>query len=271
MKRRKNLFVYIAVFAACSVAAGIAGHPALVPASASGARSPIIVELFTSEGCSSCPPADTLLAQLVKTQPIAGAEVIALSEHVDYWDHGGWADPYSSHAFTVRQSGYATKFGGDAVYTPQMIVDGGVEFVGSDRDRALAAIAAAVKAPKASVTIRRSGNTQGKMIPLHVQIDHFPPVATGGEGVSDIYLVVTENGLTSYVNGGENRGRTLNHSSVVRHMQMIGHVNSSKASVFNADPYVTLAPKWNPQNVQVIVFAQNRASHRILGAGILGL
>src|SRR5690349_8763413 len=119
-------------------------------------RVPVVIELFTSEGCSSCPPADAVLMQLEKNQPVAGAEIIALSEHVDYWNYIGWSDPFSSEAFSARQQAYAPIFGNDGVYTPQMVVDGQAEFIGSNSGKAQTAIARAAKLPKAEVKISQS-------------------------------------------------------------------------------------------------------------------
>src|SRR5713101_3272874 len=131
-------------------------------------RSPVLVELFTSEGCSSCPPADALLERLDRFQPVSGADLIVLSEHVDYWNDIGWKDPYSSHEFSERQSAYAAQFGLGTIYTPQMIVDGHFEFVGSDERRAREAIANATKVMKTPVSISSSLSDE-KTITLHIE------------------------------------------------------------------------------------------------------
>src|SRR5437868_12320228 len=121
-----------------------------------GQRQPVLVELFTSEGCSSCPPADALLERLDRTQPVAGAQIIVLSEHVDYWNHIGWADPYSSPAFSARQQQYARRLRTQGPYTPQMVVDGRREFVGSDARSADAAIRSAIGQPRAAIRLGES-------------------------------------------------------------------------------------------------------------------
>ena len=169
--------------------------PALEPGVSD--HSPVIVELFTSEGCSSCPPADAVLAQLQQTQPVAGAEVIALSEHVDYWNYIGWTDPFSSSAFSARQETYARTFGQqDNVYTPQMIVDGQTEFNGSAMNKAREAIAKAARSPKADVRIvipETKTQKDNQKVRLNVSVKNVPPVDRGD--VAEVILAITEDNL----------------------------------------------------------------------------
>lgn len=126
-------------------------------------RTPVLIELFTSEGCSSCPPADALLEKLDESQPVSAVELIVLSEHVDYWNYIGWKDLYSSSEFSDRQRDYSGWFGRGSVYTPQMVVDGHLELVGSDEQRAILAIESAAKLQKISVALssihRQANNT----------------------------------------------------------------------------------------------------------------
>lgn len=190
-----------------------------------GGRTPVLVELYTSEGCSDCPPANELLTEFGKTQPVPGAEVIPLALHVDYFNSKSWSDRFSSRDFTARQSLYAAAEGHSQDYTPQMIVDGQEEFVGSDRARAARAIALAARAPKASVRITPGPFASGA-VPLKIQVDRLP-ASTVGNSVS-VYLAVTEDGLQSQVSGGENANHTLRHSAVVRKLTRLGDAQSER-------------------------------------------
>lgn len=235
-------------------------------------RAPVLVELFTSEGCSSCPPADALLIKLEKTEPIAGAEVIALSQHVDYWNRLGWVDPYSAAEFSTRQGNYSSAFGRDGVYTPQMIVDGQSEFVGSNESRARQAIAAAARSPKATITLTRNEaatSAEAGSIPLEVRIERLPPVASGD--TAEVLLAVTESGLRSNVSSGENSGRRLMHTAVVRQFSVIGVANAGSEAAFSASPVLKTLQEWKRANLRAVVFVQERQSRKVLGAASISL
>src|SRR5579863_3016509 len=118
-------------------------------------RQPVLVELFTSEGCSDCPPADALLAAIDQQQFVPGAEAIVLSEHVTYWNHQGWRDPFSIDSMDARQQKYAREFGLDSIYTPQMVVDGAQQFVGSDASHLKAAVQKEAAKPKLAIQIEK--------------------------------------------------------------------------------------------------------------------
>ena len=134
-------------------------------------RQPVLVELFTSEGCSSCPPADALLEKLDRDQPVAGAQIIVLSEHVDYWNHDGWTDPFSSAAFTARQETYTRRFGIDGPYTPEMVVDGNAECNGSDARKAESAIRRAIGEPKVGIRMRAAASGEAAVT---LEVDALP-------------------------------------------------------------------------------------------------
>jgi len=232
---------------------------------------PVVVELFTSEGCSSCPPADEVLSKLDKMQPIQGVEVIALGEHVDYWNKLGWIDPYSSAEFSSRQSSYADAFRRESVYTPQMIVDGRDEFAGGNANKAHDAIIRAARSPKAKVELLAASSSQGtndNELKLSIHISDIPQVTAGD--VADVFLAITENNLRSEVSRGENGGRYLRHSAVVRSLSVLGNISASQQS-FEAQPAVKLAGGWQRDNLRAVVFAQERGTRRVLGAAMLGL
>ena len=243
-------------------------HAANVPTGPSRddtARRAVLVELFTSEGCSSCPPADALLERLERSQPVSGAELIVLSEHVDYWNDIGWKDPYSSHEYSERQSAYAAQFGLGSIYTPQMVVDGHFEFVGSDERRATQAIEIATKVKKVPVRISSSFGDEKTTI-LHIEAGPLPPSITAES--AGVFLAIADNADESHVSRGENAGRTLKHVAVLRNLIRIGAVDRSAA--FSRDMTVDVNSK-NPRNLRVAVIIQEAKVGRVLGAGLTRL
>src|SRR6202030_1914750 len=151
------------------------------------ARTPVLVELFTSEGCSDCPPADALLKKLDRSEPVRNAQLVVLSEHVDYWNDIGWKDPYSSHEFSVRQGDYAHRFRLDGPYTPQMVVDGETQFVGSDERRAIETIEGAAKAEKVPVTLS-SVHLEGTIVAARVESGAV--VSPGSSGSAKVLVAL---------------------------------------------------------------------------------
>ncbi|MEP7037775.1 MAG: DUF1223 domain-containing protein [Acidobacteriota bacterium] len=218
-------------------------------------KTPVLVELFTSEGCSSCPPADKNLTRLEKEQPNTDAEIITLEMHVDYWNYLGWKDEFSLAHFGERQGGYASFFGLDSNYTPQMVVDGQKEFVGSNYKNATNAIAEAVKNPKAAVEI--SPEILAKKINFKIK---SADISKHDE--SYIWLAVTEDNLTNNVSRGENSGRTLSHTSVVREMKLIGNLMPADKN-FNIETAVNLQSNWNKKNLKFVVFVQGKQSKKV--------
>jgi hypothetical protein len=225
------------------------------------ARTPVLLELFTSEGCSSCPPADALLMKLNDSQPLAGVTVIALEEHVDYWDRQGWRDPFSSAAFTARQQRYAEWLHIQSPYTPEMVVDGQREFVGSDSRTALNELAKSARAAKTPVHLAWREKSAGQ-VTLAVQVD-------AAKWSGDVLLAITETKLTSDVARGENAGRNLKHTAVVRRLTPIGKLKAGET--FSTETTVKLASDWKAENVSAVVFVQEQAKGSVVAVGELGL
>src|SRR5256884_4250346 len=227
----------------------------------------VLVELFTSEGCSSCPPADALLQQLDRWQPVAGAQLIVLSEHVDYWDHGGWSDPHSSHLLTERQNAYSEHFKLATVYTPQMVVDGNREFLGSDGRLALQACQKAAGVRKIPIRISLVSHENPVTLTAHVEADALDESYKFKQ--ADIYIVVALNSAESQVAGGENKGRHLSHVAVVQSLTKIGSVKKGKS--FARDVSLKLEPRIDPGRVRVIAFVQESGQGQVSGAALHGV
>jgi hypothetical protein len=236
------------VIAAALLGATLATAPA-------PAATPVLVELFTSEGCSSCPPADRLLARLAAEQPVAGALVVALSLHVDYWNRLGWEDPFSSPAFTARQGHYAVRFGSAGrVYTPQMVVDGRTEFVGNDERAARRAIEDSAKEARAVVRIVADAATGSARV----------TVAGARTEGAEVVLAVTEDSAVSDVTRGENSGKRLSHVAVARSLRVVGAVDSRG----RFDSSVALGTIRGIGPRHVLAFVQERGAGRVLGASV---
>ena len=231
---------------------------------AQGDRAPVVVELFTSEGCSSCPPVDALLSQLEATQPIPGAQVIGLEEHVDYWNQQGWMDPYSSAEWTARQQEYVARLKDKGPYTPQMIVDGEKELVGNNPMEVQQTIEQAAQAQKVQVSIAADAGVAGDVERLEVRVVNSGSAAA--QEKADVWLAVTEDGLHTDVKAGENKGRNLEHASIVRSFQKLGSISGSGSAPFVANPQVKLRSNWKKENLHIVVFVQGKKTWRILGA-----
>jgi hypothetical protein len=227
-----------------------------------GERSPVIVELFTSEGCSSCPPADGVLARLERNQPVPNAQIISLGFHVDYWNQLGWADPFSSAEFSLRQEEYSNAFGGDRIYTPQMVVDGSREFVGEE-SKAIQSVAEASARPKARIEMALSPRCE---LTSKLKVSVGPLSNLSKTDRPELLVAVTESGLASQVRRGENAGRTLHHTAVVRQLRSLGEVPRQTAQDFVASTQLSVDKAWNRSALQVVAFLQEKKSRHILGA-----
>jgi hypothetical protein len=246
------LFIFLAVFGAAASRA----------VAQKVGRTPVLVELFTSEGCDTCPPADKFLQKLSLEQPIEGIEIIAMAQHVDYWNRLGWIDPFSSPLFSKRQNYYATFFKHDSVYTPQIIVNGTRELRGKDGMKPIE------EAGKDSTGIIKLSieSATANTVSLNIKITKLPKISNSDHAI--VTLAVTEDDLSSKVLRGENSGRKLNHMSIVRMLRNIGEASPDE-SVLLAE--ITLEKSWKRDDLSVVAFVQEAESRRVLASTRIGL
>ncbi len=263
---RRGFLIFILVTISCIT---IFAHRRLLTVSAATetnsngtTRTPVLVELFTSEDCSDCPPADELLERLDRYQPVRNADLIVLSEHVDYWDDIGWRDPYSSHAFSIRQGDYARRFRLAGPYTPRMVVDGDMELVGSDERRAIHVIENSIKTEKLQVflsSIHREGSNN-----LALHIETGPLVSPGRRTAAQVMIALADNVDQSSVRGGENSGRILTHVAVVRNLTSVGIIEIG--GTFSKDVAVSTGNA-DRDNLRIVAIVQETNLGRVLGVG----
>ena len=222
---------------------------------------PVVLELFTSEGCSSCPPADALISELGSSTN----SVVPLAYHVDYWNHLGWADPFSSRQWSERQSEYARAMNLDGEYTPQMVIGGGWQCGGSDGTSIARAVAAARSAsPLGRTSIQTSFVDAGsRKLQVKVSAQMLSAVATGSHVVM---VAIYENGLVSKIGAGENGGREITYDYTVRKLLPVFELDGAKGGSVSKELTIDLDPSWSMDHVGVAAFIQDPATLRIDGA-----
>ena len=261
--RAASALALAAVLAVCLRAQSAKSAP---PAPNPEPRGPVLVELFTSEGCPHCPEADAMLEKMYTEQSVDGARIIALEEHVDYWDRPAWVDHFSSAAFTARQQGYADAMDLDSLYTPQMVVDGLVEFVGNNASRARATISALGRAPLIDVGILPAPAAGAKSMPSAALV-RLDAKGLTRDSLADVFLVVAEDKLFSRVGGGSNSGESWPHSSVARSFRLVGKLPAGRGDLSITAEVAPPDPAWRLANLRLIAFVQEEDSRRVIALG----
>ncbi len=219
-------------------------------------KTPVLLELFTSLGCSSCPPADKLLAEIDRQQPIPGVHLIVLSEHVDYWNTPQWSDPFASVVYTTRQKTYGWHLGVEA-YTPQLVIDGTTALVGSNWPKVSDAIQRVLHGPRIPIHVT------GKREPGKAQLD----IAAGPNAAANkavVFLALAHNQAESHVGGGENAGRDLSEVAVAYSIKQLGKIDAQ--STFSKSLSIELPAKSQSGDLRVIAFVGKSDTMQVIGA-----
>jgi hypothetical protein len=240
---------------------GAAGSKTHFPPADNSATTPVLVELFTSEGCSSCPPADALLEKMDALQPIPGTQLIVLSEHVDYWNHDGWTDPYSTASITDRQSAYVRALGLKTPFTPQFLVDGTAELQTHDTEQIVQFLRKAASAPKVPMRLASVSVEPGNPAIVQGRIESD---LNSEKHKADVYVAIALDHADSQVLRGENNGRHLSHVAVVKEFAKVGKLEPGKS--LSQDFRVKLKlPGPTSMNLRIVAFAQESGPGKVLG------
>lgn len=223
-------------------------------------RSPVLVELFTAEGCSSCPPADAFLMQLDAHQPVPGAELIVLSEHMNYWNDS-WPDPFASAQLTARQEDYVHALKLSSPYTPQFVIDGTKEIRLSEPKEIEAIFRAAAASPKVPVGVTSIKIEPGSPAHLSGEIDID---GSAQQHKADVCLVLALDRIETKVLRGENRGKTLAHVAVVEYLSTVGKLKPGQK--FSQSFRVPLEHELAANDARLIVFVQEAGNGKVIGA-----
>jgi hypothetical protein len=230
-------------------------------------RSVVVLELFTSQGCSSCPPAEQVLGRLSQDERLR-ERIIPLAFHVDYWDELGWIDPFAARAWSLRQASYGRALGGRGSYTPQLVVNGRAEFTGGNEQRARAEIAADVARASAArlrlSTRKAAGERPGLVVEVAAELIESVPARK-----LQVLVALFENRLVTQVARGENGGRTLENEFVVRRLENAVSLDPKVGSRTGRTLELKLHRGWKLENVGVVAFVQDPATMRIYGATAL--
>jgi hypothetical protein len=225
--------------------------------SVKSSRTATVIELFTSEGCSSCPPADELLLKMA-------GNFIVLGEHVDYWDGDGWKDRYSSPLFSARQQDYGREMRTGNVFTPQVVINGREAALASDSGAVSRAITEASYGSGMRTEIELEITEEGT---LKLKVGKLPE----GGHKSDVLLAIVEKSLQTEVQAGENAGRTLRHVPVVHSMTRMAELDPAKPGEWGAEARLNLREEWKRENVQVVVLVQDQQNLRMTGAASIAV
>jgi hypothetical protein len=253
--------VGICVILAFLLAIGAARSGTRFSAADNTATTPVLVELFTSEGCSSCPPADALLEKMDSLQPIPGTQLIVLSEHVDYWNHDGWTDPFSSASVTDRQNAYVRALGLKTPFTPQFLVDGTEELQTHNTEQIVQFLRKAASAPKVPMRLASVSVEPGNPAIVRGRVESD---VSSEKHKADVYVAIALDHAESQVLRGENNGRHLSHVAVVTEFTRVGKLEAGKS--VGQDFRIKLKlPGPSPTSLRVVAFAQESGPGKVLG------